>query len=114
MSKARTRHHHHPARAFPRLPEASQLEDASEMFRALGDPARLRLLARLAGGEVCVSELAELEDEKLTTVSARLKTLLSVKLVKRRREVKHVFYALADAHVLQLVESAIEHAAERQ
>lgn len=114
MSKARTRHHQHPVRSFPKVPEATQLKDASEMFRALGDPSRLRLLARLAGGEVCVSELAELEDEKLTTVSARLKTLLSVKLVKRRREAKHVFYALADAHVLQLVESAIEHAAERQ
>ena len=83
------------------------------MFRALGDPARLRLLAHLAGGEVCVSELAELEDDNLTTVSARLKTLYAVRLVKRRREAKHIYYALSDDHVLQLVESAIEHAAER-
>lgn len=83
------------------------------MFRALGDPARLRLLARLARGEVCVSDLAELEDDNLTTVSARLKTLYAVRLVKRRREAKHIYYALSDDHVLQLVESAIEHAAER-
>ncbi len=83
------------------------------MFRALGDPFRLRLLTRLAGGEVCVSELAELEDDKLSTVSARLKTLLAVKLVKRRREAKHIFYALSDTHVLKLVQNAIEHAAER-
>jgi len=83
------------------------------MFRALGDPARLRLLAHLADGEVCVSELAELEDDNLTTVSARLKTLYAVRLVKRRREAKHIYYALSDDHVLQLVESAIEHAAER-
>jgi DNA-binding transcriptional ArsR family regulator len=41
------------------------------MFRALGDPSRLRLLGRLSEGEVCVSELAEFEDEKLSTVSAR-------------------------------------------
>jgi ArsR family transcriptional regulator, lead/cadmium/zinc/bismuth-responsive transcriptional repressor len=80
------------------------------MFRALGDPFRLRLLARLAAGEVCVSELAELEDEKLTTVSARLKTLL----VKQRREARHIFYGVSDAHVLQLVQSAMEHPAERQ
>jgi DNA-binding transcriptional ArsR family regulator len=83
------------------------------MFRALGDPSRLRLLARLAGGEICVTELADLENEKLTTISARLKTLHTVRLVKRRREAKHIFYALSDAHVLQLVESAMEHAAER-
>ncbi len=108
----RNRHHHAP-RLAAKLPGDLQLEEASAMFRALGDPARLRLLARLAGGEVCVSDLAELEDDNLTTVSARLKTLYAVRLVKRRREAKHIYYALSDDHVLQLVESAIEHAAER-
>jgi DNA-binding transcriptional ArsR family regulator len=112
-SPPRNRHHHAP-RLVAELPDDVQLEEASAMFRALGDPARLRLLAHLAGGEVCVSELAELEDENLTTVSARLKTLHTVRLVKRRREAKHIYYALSDDHVLQLVESAIEHAAERQ
>jgi ArsR family transcriptional regulator len=82
------------------------------LFRALGDPERLRLLVRLAEGEACVSELAEHEGEKITTVSARLKTLYAVRLVKRRREAKHVFYALADEHVLPLVRNAIDHAAE--
>jgi ArsR family transcriptional regulator, lead/cadmium/zinc/bismuth-responsive transcriptional repressor len=108
------RHLRHPARAWPQLPDGTELEHASAMFRALGDPARLRLLSRLAGGEVCVTELAELEDEKLSTVSARLKTLHDVRLVKRRREAKHIYYSLSDAHVLRLVESAMEHAAERQ
>ena len=107
-------HHRHPARAWPKLPEGAHLNDASAMFRALGEPSRLRLLARLADGEVCVSELAELEDEKITTVSARLKTLHAVRLVKRRREAKHVYYALWDDHVLKLVNGAVEHAAERK
>jgi ArsR family transcriptional regulator, lead/cadmium/zinc/bismuth-responsive transcriptional repressor len=108
-----TKHrHHHPIRSWPKLPQRPEFEHASAMFRALGDPARLRLLARLARGDVCVSELAELEGEKLTTVSARLKTLRDVRLVKRRREGKHVYYSLSDTHVLRLVESAMEHAAE--
>jgi ArsR family transcriptional regulator, lead/cadmium/zinc/bismuth-responsive transcriptional repressor len=105
--------HDHPSRSFPRLPEGRQFEGACAMFRALGDPFRLRLLARLANGEVCVTELAELEREKLSTVSARLQTLHAVRLVKRRREAKHIFYALSDHHVLELVPSALEHAAER-
>src|SRR5438309_5673992 len=89
--------HRHPARAFPKPPAGSRLEGASAMFRALGDPSRLRLLARLAGAgnEVCVTELAELEDEKLSTISARLKMLHAVRLVRRRREAKHIFYALS-------------------
>ena len=104
--------HQHPARSWPRLRDPTALEQASAMFQALGDPARLRLLARLASGEACVTEVAELEGEKLTTVSARLHTLHRARLVKRRREAKHIYYSLADTHVLELVQSAIEHAAE--
>jgi len=53
------------------------------MFQALGDPERLRRLRRLAESEPCVWELAEDEGEKITTVSARLKTLSVVHLVRR-------------------------------
>jgi ArsR family transcriptional regulator len=38
--------------------------------------------------------------------------LSAVRLVSRRREAKHVFYALADGHVLPLIRNAIDHAAE--
>ena len=99
-------------RSFPKFTSKHQFDGASAMFRALGDPFRLRLLARLAKGELSVTELAQLEREKLTTVSARLKTLYAARLVKRRREAKHIFYALSDSHVLQLMQSAMEHATE--
>lgn len=105
--------HQHSPRSWPNVPNAD-LEHASAMFRALGDPGRLRLLARLASGEVCVTELADLESEKLTTVSARLQTLHEVRLVKRRRDAKHIYYALWDTHILRLVQSAMRHAAEKQ
>ena len=100
---------------FYRLVEVQRqglYEAAAEIFRALGDPERLRLLLRLVQSEACVSELAEDEGEKITTVSARLKTLAGVRLVRRRREAKHVFYALADERVLPLVRNAVDHAAE--
>ena len=69
-------------------------------------------MLRLADSEACVSELAQEEDEKITTVSARLKILSIVRLVRRRRKAKHMFYSLAHEHVLPLVRNAIEHAAE--
>jgi ArsR family transcriptional regulator len=105
-------HGGHPPRPPIRLPSRAQIEGGAAIFQALGDPERLRLLVRLAAGEACVSELAEGEGEKITTVSARLKTLYAVRLVRRRREAKHVYYALADEHVLPLVRNAIDHAAE--
>jgi ArsR family transcriptional regulator, lead/cadmium/zinc/bismuth-responsive transcriptional repressor len=95
------------------LPLRRDLETAADMFRALADPLRLRLLSRLAVGEACVTELAALEGDKLTTISARLQALHGARLVKRRRDARHVFYALADEHVLLLVQSAIGHATER-
>jgi ArsR family transcriptional regulator, lead/cadmium/zinc/bismuth-responsive transcriptional repressor len=102
----------HPRRTAVHLPSEEQIETAAAIFRALGDPERLRLLVRLAGGEACVSDLADEEHEKITTVSARLKTLRAVRLVRRRREAKHAFYTLADQHVLPLIRNAIDHAAE--
>src|SRR6266446_9898491 len=105
-------HGGHPPRPATRLPSRAQIEAGAAIFQALGDPERLRLLVRLAAGEACVSELAEYEGEKISTVSARLKTLFVVRLVKRRREAKHVFYALADEHLPPMLRNAIEHAAE--
>jgi|ERR1700687_745947 DNA-binding transcriptional ArsR family regulator len=105
-------HGDHPPHPPIRLPSRAQIEAGAAIFQALGDPERLRLLVRIAAGEACVSELADDEGEKISTVSARLKTLHAVRLVKRRREAKHVYYALADEHVLRLVRNAIDHAAE--
>jgi ArsR family transcriptional regulator len=107
-------HSDHAAPAGALLPDAAALAAASSMFRALGDPQRLALLVRLAAGETCVTELASAEGEKMSTVSARLKALHAVQLVRSRREAKHVFYSVADDHVLTLVENAIDHAIENR
>jgi ArsR family transcriptional regulator len=107
-NKGCRKHDQESVRPWPKLPHAHQLDDTSAMFRALGEPSRLRLLIRLTTGEVCVSELAELDGEKLTTISARLKTLYEAGLVRRRREAKHIYYALSNARVLRLVRTAME------
>jgi ArsR family transcriptional regulator, lead/cadmium/zinc/bismuth-responsive transcriptional repressor len=112
--RAARSHGRHPPRAAASLPTSDDLTFAAAMLHALGDPERLRILIRLGKGELCVSELAELEEEKLTTVSARLKLLFAVRLVARRRDAKHIYYALADDHVLRLIQSAIDHAAEKR
>ncbi len=88
------------------------VERAAGIFRAMGDTARLRLLERLSVGEYCVTELAELSGEGLSTISQRLRTLRSEGLVRRRRAGKHVYYALADDHIATLINNALEHASE--
>ena len=93
-------------------PDQHQLEMAADMLRALADPQPLRVLIRLADGELNVSQIAKLEKEKITTISARLKVLSAGRLVKRRRAGQTIIYAIADAHVLNLVDNAIAHACE--
>ncbi len=101
----------HPARHRLRgSPEA--LERASRIFRALGDGPRLRLLHLLADGECCVTEIVQTLGEKFSTVSQRLRLLRGDGLVRRRRDGQHIFYALADQHVLDLLHNALAHAAE--
>lgn len=89
------------------------IERTARIFRALGEPARIRLLARLAQGEACVTELAELEGESITVISQRLRVLRADNIVGRRRNGKHILYYLADQHVLDLVFNGLAHASER-
>ena len=85
----------------------ASLERAVRIFKALGDPPRLRLLAILAEGELCVSEIAEIDDDGLSTVSQRLRVLRTADLVTRRREGQHILYGLADQQVADLIAKAL-------
>lgn len=91
---------------------ASVLEQASRLFKAIGEVPRLRLLALLAQGEACVPQLAESEGESISTISQRLRVLRNENLVLRKRQGKHINYALADQQVIDLVFDALAHASE--
>ncbi len=92
--------------------EEMHIEEAAAIFKVLSDPARLRTLIVLAGGERPVGEIARIEGVKFGTISARLRVLLQARLVKRRRVGKSAIYAIADAHVLNLVSNTVEHVRE--
>ena len=60
------------------------------------------------------SQIVTALGEKFSTVSQRLRTLRTEGLVKRRRAGNHLFYALSDRHVADLVQNALAHADELQ
>jgi DNA-binding transcriptional ArsR family regulator len=78
----------------------------------MGDAARLRILELLKRQELCVTEIVAALGEKFTTVSQRLRLLRGEGLVVRRREGNHLYYALADRHVVDLIRNALAHANE--
>jgi len=87
-------------------------ERAAAIFRALGDPQRLRILVLLEASERCVSEVCELLDEPMPAISQRLRLLKSERIVRSRRDGKHIYYALADDHISALVTNTVMHAME--
>ncbi len=103
---------HGPLPEKGKIPQPSALKKVERLFRALGDSHRLRLLLLLSEKERCVAELVEILEENYSTISQRLRLLRTENLVEGRREGSHVFYSLADQHVVDLLHNALQHANE--
>ncbi|MFN8591725.1 MAG: metalloregulator ArsR/SmtB family transcription factor [Thermomicrobiales bacterium] len=95
--------------ALAALPPAA---DVAALFALLADPTRLRILAALSSGELCVCDLAAATGINRTTVSHQLRTLREGRLVRSRREGRVIFYGLDDDHVRDLLAMGIAHAGE--
>ena len=88
------------------------LENAANLFKAVSDVGRLRVIQALKSGERCVGDLsAELGDD-VSIVSHRLKVLYQQNLIRKRRDGQHIYYSLADEHINQLVVNAVQHVIE--
>lgn len=83
--------------------------DMAEIFKALGDPTRLYILALLSTGEKCVNELADNLEVSQSAVSHQLRILRSLNIVRYRKEGREVFYSLADEHVQEILSRTAEH-----
>lgn len=70
-------------------------QPACSLFRAFADPIRLRLLALLQDGELCVGDLVEVLRAPQPTISRHLACLRSAGLVRSREEGTWRFYRLA-------------------
>lgn len=89
-------------------PEATDREMA-ETFKALSDPARVRILYLLRQDELCVHDLAAMLEMGQSAVSHHLKILRLMRLVRTRREGRSIFYTLDDDHVMNLFNECRDH-----
>lgn len=89
------------------------LSDISDLFRVLGDSTRVKILWALNKSELCVCDIASLIGMTKSAVSHQLKVLKDNNLVKSRREGKVIYYSLADNHVQDIYEKAVEHINEK-
>lgn len=100
------------AAARQSVPPDRTLEYLREFFSVFGDSTRLRILYFLSQGEFCVADISFLVGMKQSAVSHQLKILRLNRLVKFRREGTTIFYSLDDAHVGELLGTALEHVRE--
>ena len=81
----------------------------AELFSALSDPTRLRIISVLLDTEMNVGEIAAQLEMTESAVSHQLRGLRQMKLVRARKNGRQVFYALDDDHVSKLYLMGLDH-----
>lgn len=106
--------HHEPHRDAiskrrAEMPPEGVLYDLSDFFKILGDSTRISILFAIDGEPLCVCDIAELLGMTKSAVSHQLKVLRQSNLITYKKSGKNVFYTLADDHVRDIIEKALDH-----
>jgi ArsR family transcriptional regulator len=80
----------------------------AELFHALADPIRVRVVSLLIGGERCVCDLKEDLDLAQSRLSWHLKTLSDAGIIAGRREGRWNYYSLNKDALVEARESLDE------
>ena len=91
---------------------AAEAQDLAAIFGVLADPTRLRLVAALAGRELCVCDLANVLGLRQSTVSHQLRLLRALRIVRFRKAGRVAYYTLDDPHVAALLAQGLDHIRE--
>jgi ArsR family transcriptional regulator len=81
----------------------------AELFSALSDASRVRIIALLMVGEMGVSAIAEGLNMTESAVSHQLRGLRQMHLVRARKLGRQVFYSIEDDHVSRLFTLGLDH-----
>ena len=103
-----------PQEATPQATESWLLSEdvaaqVAEMFKALADPTRVRIIGLLAHAEFCVGDLARILGMSQPAVSHQLRVLRNLRIVRARKSGRHVHYTLMDEHIRDLFEQGLAH-----
>ena len=93
---------------MPAYPDQNTVEAIAELFKAFGDPTRVRILSLLKE-EMCVNDIAQAVELTQSAISHQLRLLKQMHLIKYRRDGKNILYSLADDHVQTIIQMGLEH-----
>ncbi len=110
--QGRTLHPERIGRAEAAALPPAEVARLAQLFKAMGDPSRVRILRALGSGEMCVCDLAALIGVTESAISHQLRLLRTLRLVANRREGPVLYYRLTDDHVGRLMALALEYLRE--
>lgn len=81
----------------------------ADWFKAFSDPTRVKIISALLKRELCVHDLTVLLEMGQSAVSHQLRYLRNLRIVKRRKAGKTVYYSLDDTHIEQIFLQTLQH-----
>ncbi len=109
MCAVRCIHGEDVARARAGLEDAGAYSEVAELFGALADATRAKIVHILRRQELCTCDIAAVVGVSESGVSQHLRLLRALRLVKSRRAGKFVYYSLDDAHIALLMRVGLTH-----
>ncbi len=91
------------------LPVEEAVSDAAEVFQALANPVRIRIMHALAHRELCVGDLARALGLRMSALSHQLAFLRRLKLVAARENGRQTFYRVINDFVGEVVHDCLAH-----
>ena len=95
--------------AKKRMLAADKVEQLAQLFKAIADPGRIKILQALKRDEMCVCDLAAFLEVSESAVSHQLRILRQLQLVANRREGVVLYYRLNKKIATQLLELGLNH-----
>lgn len=81
----------------------------AEIFAAMADPGRLRIISALSHHELSVGALSAVVEMSESATSHQLRVLRTMRIVRARKVGRQVFYSLDDDHIHDLLDRGIAH-----
>lgn len=92
-----------------KMPAHEDITQLADIFKALSDPSRLKIVLALLNQEHCVCDIAAICGQTDSAVSHQLRLLRTLKIVKNRRDGKTIYYSIDDDHVVSLIHMSLHH-----
>ena len=83
--------------------DETQIKAEAEIFKAMADPCRLKILYLLREGELCVCEIMVAVDRPQSSTSHHLSLLKDAGLIKERKDGRWSRYRLSEGAVIEML-----------